>query len=187
MSGASGPSTSPRPIVATAASTTPGSMFGSVVPIWRPFAGMWPPPPGRRTMAKATGNPARKSTGSGHHHGTLLNPRSPGRSLNTPIWIWLISSRNPHDASDTTTPTTAANTRITTKLLVRSNANGSGASRRIRWSGRSRAGVSQVGSPPSQTEDAPGAPSWDHDRRAAACEHPTGNCQTHRVSSSPSP
>ena len=46
MSGASGPSTSPRPIVANAASTTPGSMFGSVVPIWRPCAGMWPPFPG---------------------------------------------------------------------------------------------------------------------------------------------
>ncbi len=56
MSGASGPSTSPRPIVANAASTTPGSMLGSVVPIWRPFAGMWPPPPGGARWQRQRGN-----------------------------------------------------------------------------------------------------------------------------------
>ena len=39
MSGASGPSTSPRPSVASAARATPGTTFGSVLPTWSPFAG----------------------------------------------------------------------------------------------------------------------------------------------------
>ena len=39
MSGASGPSTSPRPTVARAASTMLGTMFGSVLPMWRPSRG----------------------------------------------------------------------------------------------------------------------------------------------------
>ena len=39
MSGASGPSTRPRPSVASAASATPGTMFGSVLPTCRPLAG----------------------------------------------------------------------------------------------------------------------------------------------------
>ena len=37
--GASGPNTSPRPIVASAARTTPGTMFGSVLATCRPLAG----------------------------------------------------------------------------------------------------------------------------------------------------
>ena len=52
MSGASGPSTSPSPRVAKAASATPGTMFGSVLPTCRPCAGTCPPPPGSRTIAE---------------------------------------------------------------------------------------------------------------------------------------
>ncbi len=39
MSGASGPSTSPSPRLANAASAMPGTMFGSVLPTWSPCAG----------------------------------------------------------------------------------------------------------------------------------------------------
>ena len=163
ISGASGPRTSPRPIVAIAASTTPGSMFGAVAPIWSPYAGMWPPLPGRRAMANATGKPARKSTGSGHHQGTLLNPRSPGRSVNTPIWIWLINSRNAHDASDTTTPITAAKARITTKLRLRISAAGSGGAGGAGSGGAGSGGVGGV---------AGTSANWDH-LRARARTRPT--------------
>ena len=69
ISGASGPSTSPRPTVARAASSTPGRSIGcvGVPPTARPSAGTWPPRPGSRLIAKATSVPARASHGSGHH------------------------------------------------------------------------------------------------------------------------
>ena len=70
MSGASGPSTRPRPRVANAASAMPGSMLGSLPPIWSPFAGTCPPLPGSRTIANATGRPARPSTTRYHQFGT---------------------------------------------------------------------------------------------------------------------
>ena len=71
ISGASGPSTRPRPRVASAASAIPGTMFGVVLPIWSPLAGTWPPLPGSFTIAKATGMPARTSTGMGHQLGIV--------------------------------------------------------------------------------------------------------------------
>ena len=70
MSGASGPSTRPRPRVANAARAMPGTMFGSLPPIWSPLAGTCPPLPGRRTIANATGSPARPSTTRYHQFGT---------------------------------------------------------------------------------------------------------------------
>ena len=69
MSGASGPSTTPRPMVASAASTTPGSSTGCVTPVFSPSEGLWPPMPGRRTIASAVTTPARARTGSGHQAG----------------------------------------------------------------------------------------------------------------------
>jgi len=67
MSGASGPSTRPRPKVASAASRMPGSSAGWVVPALIPSYGMWPPWPGSRTIAIAASTPATAITGSGHH------------------------------------------------------------------------------------------------------------------------
>jgi hypothetical protein len=47
-SGASGPSTIPKPIPIRPANSTPGSSTGVVgLPVARPLAGMWPPFPGR--------------------------------------------------------------------------------------------------------------------------------------------
>ena len=71
ISGASGPSTSPSPRVASAASAMPGTMSGVVLPICSPCAGTWPPLPGSFTMANATGIPASTSTGIGHHVGMV--------------------------------------------------------------------------------------------------------------------
>lgn len=80
ISGASGPRTTPSPIDASAARSTPGSSTGVVGgPVLRPSEGLWPPRPGSRATAKAMITPATASTGSGHHQGTVLNPaRSAG-------------------------------------------------------------------------------------------------------------
>ena len=70
ISGASGPTTVPRPIEARPASATPGTVIGLIGPLaCRPSAGRWPPFPGRRTIANATISPAIASTGSDHHSG----------------------------------------------------------------------------------------------------------------------
>ncbi len=71
INGASGPSTSPRPRVASAASAMPGTMSGVVLPICRPCAGTWPPSPGSFTIANATGIPASTNTGIGHQVGMV--------------------------------------------------------------------------------------------------------------------
>ena len=68
--GASGPSTSPNPIVARPARTTPGTMSRpDAPPVDRPRAGMCPPLPGRRVIASATSSAPTARTGSGHHFG----------------------------------------------------------------------------------------------------------------------
>ena len=74
ISGASGPSTIPSPIVASAARRTPGRVTGRAGPpaVERPFAGMCPPSPGRRSIANAMIRPASASTGSDHHSGGPL-------------------------------------------------------------------------------------------------------------------
>ena len=71
ISGASGPSTSPRPRVANAASATPGTSLGCVLPTCSPCAGMWPPLPGSFTIANATGMPASTRIGMGHQSGMV--------------------------------------------------------------------------------------------------------------------
>ena len=71
IKGASGPRTRPRPIVANPASAIPGNSVGSVgpPPTCRPFAGTWPPAPGKRTIAKAMITPAIPSTARYHQSG----------------------------------------------------------------------------------------------------------------------
>jgi len=73
ISGDSGPRTSPRPRVATAARTMPGRSIGRVggPPVLRPSAGTWPPCPGSRRIANAVRSPAIASQGSGHQAGTV--------------------------------------------------------------------------------------------------------------------
>ena len=67
--GASGPTTSPSPIEAMAASNTPGRSTGWVGEALRPSAGTCPPLPGRRAIAKAAITPAIASTGRYHQSG----------------------------------------------------------------------------------------------------------------------
>ena len=64
ISGASGPSTRPPPIVAKAARMIPGSSIGwtGSPPIASPSAGTWPPSPGRRSIAAAVSRPAMPRT-----------------------------------------------------------------------------------------------------------------------------
>ena len=82
ISGASGPRTIPNPIEASDASRTPGSSRGWVGgPALSPSAGLWPPLPGRRAMAKAMGTEATARTGNGHHVGTGVRSSPLGRSL----------------------------------------------------------------------------------------------------------
>ncbi|MGO9194476.1 MAG: hypothetical protein ACLP8X_39305 [Streptosporangiaceae bacterium] len=73
-----------------------------------PSSGMWPPRPGRRTIATAVSTPATASTGSGHHQGTGCNPSPLGRLLYTSVWIQWTSSRKHQEAKETSTPITAA-------------------------------------------------------------------------------
>ena len=70
ISGASGPSTTPSPSDASAASTIPGSSAGFAGPLAdRPCTGTWPPWPGSLVIAAATSTPVSARTGSGHHVG----------------------------------------------------------------------------------------------------------------------
>jgi hypothetical protein len=118
--------------VAKAASRTPATSFGGVVPALRPAAGTCPPRPGSRRIANATMIPATAVTGSGHHSGAVAKPSQSGTSWKTPTWIWWISSRKAHAASDATTPTTAAQARSTTKrrlaMVAAGSASGAGGS-----------------------------------------------------------
>ena len=106
ISGASGPSTAPKPSVASAASSTPGSSIGgSGPPALKPSAGEWPPMPGRCRIASATSSPESASSGSGHHTGAESNPSAFGRSVKTASCSQSTSSRNPYAAAETGTPT----------------------------------------------------------------------------------
>ena len=69
ISGASGPSTAPRPSVAKAARMMPGSSrpVAGPPPVWKPNAGECPLPPGRYRMVKPTNSPHSTNQGSGHH------------------------------------------------------------------------------------------------------------------------
>ena len=71
INGPSGPSTSPKQSVASAASRTPGSSIGRVggPPAFSPSAGTWPPWPGSRAIANAVSSPASATDGKGHHTG----------------------------------------------------------------------------------------------------------------------
>ena len=74
ISGASGPITSPRPMDASPARTIPGSWIGCVgpPPTFKPSAGMCPPSPGKRTIAKAVITPPIARIGSDHQSGGPL-------------------------------------------------------------------------------------------------------------------
>ena len=70
MSGASGPRTSPNPIVPIAASRMPGRSTGKVgPPAARPWTGTCPPRPGSRAIANATITPATPRIASRYHSG----------------------------------------------------------------------------------------------------------------------
>ena len=120
ISGASGPSTRPSPIVANAASRTPdrSGMVGGGPPVARPLAGMWPPRPGSFSIATAVMKAAIGRIGSGHQRGSLEYPKACGRWTNTSCWIWWINSRKHQEASETTTPTIATSTSSTTNGLL---------------------------------------------------------------------
>src|SRR6476646_6618099 len=125
ITGMDGPSTSPRPNVASEANRIPGRLAGSVAPAPKPKAGTLPPLPGRRMIANAVIAPAMTRTGSGHHHGAGSNPSARGRLPNTPYWIQGITGRNAHATSDTPNPTKAATTSRRRYAAVRMIARGS--------------------------------------------------------------
>ena len=76
ISGASGPSTAPRPRVASAARTTPPSSrpLNGPPPVWSPNAGECPPLPGKYRIASAVNTPLSTNHGMGHHAGA--DPKS---------------------------------------------------------------------------------------------------------------
>ena len=124
--GASGPTTAPSPIPAIAASMTPGRSIGWVGAALSPFAGMCPPRPGRRAIAKATTTPANASHGNDHHSGVWSKPSASGRSVYTPCCASYTASRNSQEAKDAITPMIAASTSRPTNCLLRMIAAGSG-------------------------------------------------------------
>lgn len=71
--GASGPRTRPRPTLAMAARSTPGTSTGCVPLAERPWAGTCPPKPGSRMITMATISPAAAQMGSDHHQGAPLS------------------------------------------------------------------------------------------------------------------
>ena len=96
MSGASGPRTTPRLRVASAATITPGSSIGvGAPPALNPSAGTWPPVPGRYLMVNPTSRPDRARRGSGHHTGVPAKPMPVGIEVNSHVCSRLISLRKP--------------------------------------------------------------------------------------------
>ena len=96
ISGASGPSTTPKLRVPSAASRMPGSSIGGVTPAaLNPSAGECPPVPGRRWIARATTRPATARRGSGHQLGGVSNPRSFGMLVKNAVWSSSTSLRKP--------------------------------------------------------------------------------------------
>ena len=111
ISGASGPSTTPRLSVANAASAMPGRSIGCTMPpVFSPSAGEWPPVPGRYRSVAPTASPLSASSGSGHHRGRVSKPRSPGSVVKAKCWVSDTSFRKKYAASATTTPTSDPNT-----------------------------------------------------------------------------
>ncbi len=84
ISGISGPSTSPKHSVASAARTTPGNADGAGAPCTlKPPAGDAPPLPGRYLIARPASTPPASRTGSGHQRGVLTKPRPCGSRVNS--------------------------------------------------------------------------------------------------------
>ena len=113
MRGASGPMTAPRQRPASAAKKMLGSSMGDGAPRpgWNPSAGDSPPLPGRCWMVSPTSRPASASRGSGHHVGTLSNPRSSGRSVKSQSCASSTTQRKPQAAAAIGAPMIAASTR----------------------------------------------------------------------------
>jgi hypothetical protein len=87
ISGASGPSTTPRLSVARAAKKTPGSSIGvGDPPALKPSAGLCPAVPGRYLIAAATSTPARARTGRGHQTGVPTKPSCLASPLKIQFW-----------------------------------------------------------------------------------------------------
>ena len=116
ISGASGPSTAPKPRVASAASATPGISIGvgAAAPAWNPSAGECPPRPGRYLIVDPTSRPHTTSSGSGHHHGGPSKPSCPGRSVYSHSCRTATSLRKPYAAAEMGMPRSAASTRMAT-------------------------------------------------------------------------
>ena len=102
MSGASGPSTRPRPRVASAGQ--------QVCLAGRKKKKKKKKKKKGRMIATAASTPATASTGSGHHQGTGCNPSPLGRCWQTPCRIQWTSSRKHQETNETSTPSSAART-----------------------------------------------------------------------------
>jgi hypothetical protein len=76
---------------------------------------------GSLTTATAIAAPATANGGSGHHHGADVNPSPDHRWIYTPSWMAWTSSRNPQQATATTTPRKALATNSTRYRLLRSS------------------------------------------------------------------
>jgi hypothetical protein len=82
ISGASGPTTAPKPMLTTAARVMPsrGAGAGGPPPGWNPSRGDSPPRPGTNRIRRPTSRPAVPSSGRGHHAGTGSSAKARGRS-----------------------------------------------------------------------------------------------------------
>ena len=110
ISGASGPSTAPKPAWRARRAPRRGARSGQRPAALKPSAGEWPPVPGRRRIASATSRPASASSGSGHHTGAASKPRSRREVVNSAVCSWSTSSRKPYATAETGTPMIAAST-----------------------------------------------------------------------------
>ena len=83
MSGASGPTTGPREMLAIAAIVMLiiANAAGGAAPGLNPSAGTSPPAPGRYRTVAPTTRPASVNGSSGHHVGVDEKPRPLGRSV----------------------------------------------------------------------------------------------------------
>ena len=116
ISGASGPSTTPKPEGDERGEGDAGELVGRPGHRWptAPPTARGRASPGRSWIVAPTARPASARTGNGHHAGAVEKPRSAGRVWKTHSCATSTSLRKPKATAATGTPISAPNTSSTT-------------------------------------------------------------------------
>jgi len=123
ISGASGPSTAPKPRLAKDARTTEPTCLGPMSTL-SPSSGECPPPPGSR-MAPAARAAPRTGRLSTSHHGADCAPSCSGSPCHSQWLRWWLAATKPAAAAAATSPTPAPTRQSRARVATPASASGS--------------------------------------------------------------